>query len=185
MKVSEALIKRIVKQDRKAQLELYRSCFSILMSIAYRYKKNEEDAAALSNDAFFKVLTNIEKYNSNSPFEAWIRRIAINTAIDDYRKNKKREEMFEAEDNFDGLEEVTYNEVDDTIEAEELSSMLLELPKATRVVFNLFAVDGYSHKEITEELGIGLETSKWHMKEARKRLKILLIKREELNGVKK
>ena len=185
MKVSETLIKRIVKQDRKAQVELYRICFSVLMSIAFRYKKNEEDAAALANEAFFKVLTNIDKYNSNSPFEAWIRRIAINTAIDDYRKNKKREEMFEAEDNFDGFEEVTYNEVDDTIEAEELSNMLLELPKATRIVFNLFAVDGYSHKEITEELGIGLETSKWHMKEARKRLKILLIKREELNGVKK
>jgi len=155
------------------------------MSVAYRYKKNEEDASALSNEAFLKILTNIEKYNSNSPFESWIRRIAINTAIDDYRKNKKREEMFEAEDNFEGLEEVTYNEVDDTIEAEELNNMILALPKATRVVFNLFAVDGYSHKEITEELGIGLETSKWHMKEARKRLKILLIKREELNGVKK
>ena len=185
MKVSETLIKRLVKQDRKAQMELYRICFSTLMSVAYRYKKNEEDAAALSNDAFLKILTNIKKYNSKSPFEAWIRRIAINTAIDDYRKNKKREEMFETEDNFEGLKEVTYNEVDDTIEAEELNNMILALPKATRVVFNLFAVDGYSHKEITEELGIGLETSKWHMKEARKRLKALLIKREELNGVKK
>jgi RNA polymerase sigma factor (sigma-70 family) len=89
VKVSEALIKRIVKQDRKAQLELYRICFSTLMSVAFRYKKNEEDAAALANEAFLKILTNIAKYNSISPFEAWIRRIAINTAIDDYRKNKK------------------------------------------------------------------------------------------------
>ena len=134
------------------------------MSVAFRYKKNEEDAAALANEAFLKILTNIAKYNSISPFEACIRRIAINTAIDDYRKNKKREEMFEAE---------------------ELNNMLLELPKATRIVFNLFALDGYSHKEISEELGIRLETTKWHMKEARKRLKALLIKREELNGVKK
>lgn len=185
VKVSEALIKRLVKQDRKAQMELYRICFSLLMSVAYRYKKNEEDAAALSNDAFLKILTNIEKYNSNNPFEAWIRRIAINTAIDDYRKNKKREEMFEAADSFEGIEKVTYNEIDNQIETDELNDMLLELPKATRVVFNLFAIDGYSHKEITEELGIGLETSKWHMKEARKRLKAVLIKREELNGVKK
>lgn len=185
VKVSEALIKRLVKQDRKAQMELYRICFSLLMSVAYRYKKNEEDAAALSNDAFLKILTNIKKYNSNNPFEAWIRRIAINTAIDDYRKNKKREEMFEAADSFEGIEKVTYNEIDNQIETDELNDMLLELPKATRVVFNLFAIDGYSHKEITEELGIGLETSKWHMKEARKRLKAVLIKREELNGVKK
>ena len=93
--------------------------------------------------------------------------------------------MFEAEDNFERLEEVTYNAVDDTIESEELNNMILALPKATRVVFNLFALDGYSHKEITEELGIGLETSKWHMKEARKRLKSLLIKRQGLNEVKK
>jgi len=185
VEVSDVLIKRVEKQDRKAQMELYRICFSALMSVAFRYKKNEEDAAALSNDAFLKILTNIKKYNSNRPFAAWIRRIAINTAIDDYRKNKKREEMFEAEDNFEGLEEVTYNAVDDTIEAEELNSMILALPKATRVVFNLFALDGYSHKEITEELGIGLETSKWHMKEARKRLKSLLIKRQGLNEVKK
>ena len=185
MEVSDVLIKRVEEQDRKAQLELYRSCFSTLMSVANRYKKNEEDAAALANDAFLKILTNIKKYNSKSPFEAWIRRIAINTAIDDYRRNKKRKKMFEAEDNFERLEEVTYNAVDDTIESEELNNMILALPKATRVVFNLFAVDGYSHKEITEELGIGLETSKWHMKEARKRLKALLIKREELNGVKK
>ena len=101
MEVSDVLIKRVEKQDRKAQMELYRICFSALMSVAFRYKKNEEDAAALSNDAFLKILTNIKKYNSNRPFAAWIRRIAINTAIDDYRKNKKREEMFEAEDNFE------------------------------------------------------------------------------------
>jgi RNA polymerase sigma-70 factor (ECF subfamily) len=155
------------------------------MSVAYRYKKNEEDAAALSNDAFLKILTNIHKYNINSPFEAWIRRIAINTAIDDYRKNKKRIDMFETDYSFEGVDKVTYNEIDNEIETEELNDMLMELPKATRVVFNLFAIDGFSHKEITEELGIAVETSKWHMKEARKRLKALLIKREELNGVQK
>jgi len=185
VEVSDALIKRIVKQDRKAQMELYRNCFSTLMSVAFRYKKNEEDAAALSNDAFLKILTNIEKYNPKTPFEAWVRRIAINTAIDDYRKNRKREEMFETADNFDGLEEAIYNDIDSEIETEELNDMLLTLPKATRVVFNLFAIDGYSHKEITEELNIKLETSKWHMKEARKRLKALLIKRTEINGVEK
>ena len=93
---------------------------------------------------------------------------------------KKEKRCLRAEDNFEGLEEVTYNEVDDTIEAEELNNMILALPKATRVVFNLFAVDGYSHKEITEELGIGLETSKWHMKEARKRLKSVTNKKRRI-----
>ena len=91
--------------------------------------------------------------------------------------------MFETADSFEGLEEATYNEIDSQIEAEELNDMLLSLPKATRVVFNLFAIDGFSHKEITEKLNIKLETSKWHMKEARKRLKALLIKRTAINGV--
>lgn len=147
------------------------------MSVAYRYKKNEEDAAALANNAFLKILTNLEKYDRKKPFEAWIRRIAINEAIDDYRKNKKREEMFEVANDDEVVDGVTFNEIDNEIEAEELNNMLLELPPATRTVFNLFAIDGYSHKEIAEELGISLETSKWHMKEARKKLKIMLSQR--------
>ena len=177
MKVSKQLIERVINKDRKAQLELYRICFSTLMSVAFRYKKNEADAAALSNDAFLKILLNISKYNTETPFNAWVRRIAINNAIDNYRKNKKREETIETVENFDNIEGADHFELDNEIEYQELNKMLLSLPNATRVVFNLFAIDGYSHKEITEELNIKLETSKWHMKEARKRLKALLIKR--------
>jgi len=183
MKVSKQLIERVINKDRKAQLDLYRICFSTLMSVAFRYKKNEADAAALSNDAFLKILLNISKYNTETPINAWVRRVAINNAIDDYRKNKKREETIETVDNFDNIEEADYFELNNEIEYQELNKMLLSLPNATRVVFNLFAIDGYTHKEITEELNIKLETSKWHMKEARKRLKALLIKRTSVNEI--
>ena len=89
MELDSSFIKKLINQDRKAQLELYKKCFGILMSVAYRYKKNEEDAKSLSINSFLKVLTNIESYKPGIPFTAWIRRIAINTAIDDFRKNSK------------------------------------------------------------------------------------------------
>ena len=89
MELDNSFIKKLINQDRRAQLELYKKCFGILMSVAYRYKKNEEDAKSLSINSFLKVLTNIESYKPSVPFNAWIRRIAINTAIDDFRKNSK------------------------------------------------------------------------------------------------
>jgi RNA polymerase sigma-70 factor (ECF subfamily) len=149
------------------------------MSVTSRYKKNKEDAAFLANDSFLKILDNLSKYDKTIPFEAWARRIAINVVIDDYRKNKKRLEMFESIDEYDyNIEDVTLSEIDKEMEEEEVAICLLELPPATRTVFSLIAIDGFSHKDVSLELGISLETSKWHMKEARKRLRIILEQKE-------
>lgn len=145
------------------------------MSVASRYKNNKEDAAFLANDSFLKILDNLNKYDKKIPFEAWVRRITINVVIDDYRKNKKRIEMFESIDEYDhDIEDISFSEIDKEMEVEEVAKCLLELPPATRTVFSLIAIDGFSHKEISLELGISLETSKWHMKEARKRLRMIL-----------
>lgn len=173
MKISKQLLENVVAGDRKSQIELYRQCFSVLMSAAYRYYNNEEDAAAVVNTAFLKIITKLDTYNDKAPFIAWIRRIILNEIIDEFRKNKKRKDLIVSERE-DYPEESTHAEVDYDIEAEFLNDMLKELPKGTRTVFNLFAIDGYSHKEIAEELGITAETSKWHVKEARKKLKLLL-----------
>tara|TARA_B100000809_G_scaffold135519_1_gene133101 strand:- start:3665 stop:4213 length:549 start_codon:yes stop_codon:yes gene_type:complete len=177
--ISTQLIKKVEKQDRKAQIELYRLCFNDLMSIACRYNKNEDDSELLVNNCFLKIIDNLNKYNHSKPFQAWIRRIAINEVIDDYRKNKKRKELFIDTENIEQEEGESFNEIDHKIEAEELNDMLFELPKATRTVFSLIAIDGYSHKEVCEKLEISLETSKWHMKEARKRLKKMLIQKQQ------
>lgn len=178
MDIKSKLIQDVIKGKRKAQLELYRLCFSVLMSVCSRYKNNKEDAAFLANDAFLKILKNLNKYDEKNPFEAWIRRITINVVIDDYRKNKKRIGMFETVDEFDHTaSEIKYfNEIDKEMGEEEVYQCLLKLPLATRTVFSLFAIDGFSHKEISEKLEISLETSKWHMKEARKRLKVIVAK---------
>ena len=86
--------------------------------------------------------------------------------------------MFETVDEFDHTaSEIKYfNEIDKEMGEEEVCQCLLKLPLATRTVFSLFAIDGFSHKEISEKLEISLETSKWHMKEARKRLKVIVAK---------
>ena len=124
----------------------------------------------------------IEKYKYEIPFEAWIRRISINNAIDDFRKNLRRKDIIEYNDKIKFEKNYTINEYELEINAEELNDMLFLLPKATNVVFNLFAIDGFSHKEISEKLGITTNTSKWHVKEARKKLKTLLLKKQSLVG---
>ena len=177
MEIKEHLIKKVIKEDRKAQLELYRICFNTLMSVTNRYKNNEEDAVSLANNSFLKILTNLNKYDKKVPFEAWIRRITLNEVIDDFRKNKKRVEMFDSIDEYDSDKDISLNDIDRNMEEEVVNNYLLQLPPATRTVFCLFAIDDYSHKEICAELKISLETSKWHMKEARKRLKIVLSKK--------
>ena len=181
MELDNSFIKKLIQQDRRAQLELYKKSFGILMSVAYRYKNNEEDAKALSITSFLKVLTNIESYKPNIPFNAWIRRIAINTAIDDFRKNSKHN-LIEYSDEISSNQNYTLNEYDLEIKAEELNNMILNLPKATKLVFNLFAIDGYSHKEIAQQLNISANTSKWHVKEARKKLKEQILKKQVLIG---
>ena len=177
LELESQLIKEVIKGKRKAQLELYRLCFSMLMSVASRYKNNKEDAAFLANDAFLKILTHLKKYNTKTPFEAWARRIAINVVIDDYRKNKKRVETIAwTEELTHETQDFSMSEMDEKMEEEEVLQCLLQLPPATRTVFSLFAIDGFSHKEICKNLEISMETSKWHMKEARKRLKVIVAK---------
>jgi len=144
------------------------------MRVAIRYKKNEDDAAALVNDAFLKILINIENYSLDKPLEPWLKRIIINVTIDDFRKNKSYTEMIESVDTQEY--ENTYKS-DSLLDEEMIFEDMLDvinkiLPKATRVVFFLKKVDGYSHKEISDKLKITVETSKWHIKNAKKLLTI-------------
>lgn len=176
MKLEKTLLKRLKKHDKKAQLLFYRECFSVMMGAALRYKKNKEDASALVNEAFLKVLTNIDKYDRKKPLEAWLRRIVINCAIDEFRASKKNRELFgETAPEHENLESsASYNEAIESFEIEEIEQLLANLPKATYLVFNLYALDGYSHKEVSEQLGITVETSKWHVKQARKKLRNII-----------
>lgn len=179
MNIQEQLIKDCKRGDRKAQFQLYKSCFNVLMGVCMRYQKNEEDAKAILNQGFLKILNNLDKYQPEVPFIAWIRRIMINTIIDDFRKNRKVKELIEYQDfsengTFNSM--VDFNEADKRFDAENLELLIRELPPMSRKVFNLFAIDGYAHKEIALMLEISDGTSKWHLNFARKKLQSMMKK---------
>ncbi len=177
MKVSQQLIQDCIKGDRRAQFQLYKSCFNVLMGVCIRYKKDESEAASVLNMGFLKILNNLEKYNPSAPFEAWIRRIMINTVIDEFRKNRKVRELIEHTDfseNGHLSKAVDYNTADQMFDAQRLELFIKKLPPVSQKVFNLYAVDGYSHKEIGEMLGMSDGTSKWHLSSARKKLQEMI-----------
>lgn len=179
MILEKELKQRVIDCDRRAQLELYRLCFNLLMGVARRYKKNEEDKQTLVNNAFMKIISNLHKYEEKSNFQGWVKRIIMNEVIDDFRRSKNYKEIINQDYSIDNIQVEEHAQIDYKYSEQELLGMMDKLPKATKLVFNMFAIDGYSHKEICEQLGIGLETSKWHMKEARKSLKIMLLKQEQ------
>lgn len=177
MNIDKELIKACIAKKRKAQFQLYKLCYGILMSVCFRYENNKEDAEFLLNKAFYKILTKLESYSEQVPFEAWIRRIAINTAIDEYRKNQRSKlDFVEEPQQVSPLNQLDYNEADKKFDAEELLNLVKKLPPASQRVFNLYVIDGFNHKEIAEKLDMSEGTSKWHLSSARKKLKELMQK---------
>ncbi len=172
------LLQSCIKKDRKAQYQLYKRYYGLLMGVCIRYKTNEDEAKAALNLGFLKIFNNIHKYPVQAPFEAWARRIMINTVIDEFRKERKLKATIEYS-NFERVEEyddfVDLNTADLQFDAEELDAIIKKLPPTSQKVFNLFAIDGYSHKEIASLLDISINASKWHVSNARKTLKQLLI----------
>lgn len=172
MDIQPKLIALCIKQDRKAEYELYKLSYSYLMSICTRYSKDKDSASEALNMGFLKILKNLVNYKPEVPFKAWIRRIMINTLIDEYRKNKKeRERVTYVEEYYDNSDFSEVNEALSRINYNQILEEINKLPAATRKVFNLFAIDGYSHKEIGEMLDISEGTSKWHLNAARQKLK--------------
>jgi|TARA_B110000879_G_scaffold58940_1_gene82779 RNA polymerase sigma-70 factor (ECF subfamily) len=186
LEISNEILEGCIANKRKSQFLLYKQCYSILLSICLRYEKNKEDAEFLLNQGFMKIITKLSTFKGDRPFEAWIRRIMINTIIDDYRKNSKEKSIIQFKDiQNDGTENiwVEYNAADLEFEAEELLGFIDKLPTESKKVFVLFAIDGYSHKEIAEMLGISDGTSKWHVSFARKKLRELIAKSIELEAL--
>lgn len=177
MEINKDILDGCIANERKAQFLLYKQCYSQLLSICLRYEKNKEDAEYLLNQGFLKIVTKLSTFKGERPFEAWIRRIMINTIIDDYRKNSKEKSIIQFKDiQNDGTENqwVEYNAADLDFEAEELLGFINKLPTESKKVFVLYAVDGYTHKEIAEMLNISDGTSKWHVSFARKKLRELI-----------
>ncbi|MFT7157904.1 MAG: RNA polymerase sigma factor (sigma-70 family) [Parvicella sp.] len=171
MIITPDIIAQVNKGNQKVILKLYHHTFNVLMSTAVRYKVNEEDQMTIVNNSFIKIVNNIEKFRIGTAYFSWAKRIVTNEAIDDFRKNSKYKELFNTEVDLEWNDTEVLNDFEVEIEAEVLQKMLNQLPPATKIVFNLFAIDGLDAAEICDELKIGKETVKWHLKSARKNLR--------------
>jgi RNA polymerase sigma factor (sigma-70 family) len=170
------LIGGCIKQDRKCQKMLYKAFYGFSMGICLRYAGNRDEAAEVMNQGFFKVFTHIESYDISRPFKAWLGKIMMNVSIDFYRANLKMAYT----DDLDQAEHVTNGEmVDSNLHYNDLLAMVQRLPQAYRTVFNLFAIDGYSHEEIGAMLNINAGTSKSNLHKARQKLKQMILRADD------
>lgn len=154
------------KQNRKAQKMLYDRFASKFLGVCMRYAKDKHEAEDILQEGFLKIFERINQFNFNGSFEGWMRRIIVNTAITNYRRNLKHYNH----SNLDDIGE--YEHEVDTIDLEfsldEMLRVIQSLSPGYRIVFNLFAIEGYSHKEIAEMLNIDVATSKSQYSRARK-----------------
>ena len=175
MKIPQELLEACIKQERAAQNQLYKEVFSYLMNICMRYKNDYDTAGASLNAIYLKVLTNLEKFEQKDSFIGWMKRIAVNHLIDVYRKEKRHKQnlSYTDQDHWDSKQS-TFHEGEADLESQYLLKMIQKLPEASAQVFNLYAIDGYKHREIAELLSMSENTSKWHLREARIKLKAML-----------
>jgi len=167
----DEIIQGCRKKERASQERLYAHFYNYAMTIARRYGGSMETAQELVNDAFFKVFTKLDLYSGQLPFRQWFRRIVINTAIDRYRSSVHQVQTTELEAWHD-LEESSG--IEELLTYTQIVAMLDQLPPAYRAVFNLAVVDGFTHEEISQQLGISVGASKSNLSRARQHLKLLL-----------
>jgi RNA polymerase sigma factor (sigma-70 family) len=162
----DELIKQCANNDHKAQKEIYQLFAGKLFSICLKYSKNKQEAQDNFQDGFIVIFDKIGQFNFKGSFEGWLKRVMINTVLLKYRKKNVLNIVTE-----DIPDEVIVEVDDDEISLDFLLNLINELPDRYRLVFNLYALDGYAHKEISEMLQIAEGTSKSNLARARAILK--------------
>lgn len=173
------LIEACVRKERWAQQQLYEAYYGKMMGVCLRYSNNRDDALDILHEGFIKVFRHIAKYNPGTSLHSWIRRVMVNTAIDYYRKQKRR--RTESIDNAYGLSSSEPGAMS-TVSEQEILQAIQQLTPAYRSVFNLYVIEGYSHKEIADMLGISESTSRSNLVKARSKLKAILSAKQAYYG---
>ena len=164
------LIKGCLKNDRKSQRDLYQHFYSYGLSICLRYSDDRDEAVGLLNEAFMKTFLNLKKFDLSKPFTPWLRKILINTCINNFRKKKiKFTEELEQVENQHASEDILAG-----ISYREILELVRKLSPAYRAVFNLYVIEGYKHEEISEMLNISIGTSKSNLAKAKNNMRSIL-----------
>jgi RNA polymerase sigma-70 factor (ECF subfamily) len=186
--LSEAeLIAGCVVNDRRCQQQVFEHYYGRMFSVCMRYASSRDEAKDILQEGFLKFFEKISTYSHEGSFEGWMRRIITNLAIDFFRKSRKNMELFE--NNIDGTE--LENRGDDSsgddneliarFRPEDVLQAVQQLTPAYRAAFNLYVVDGFTHKEIGEKLGISEGTSKSNLAKAKMKLKEYLTRLQTVN----
>ena len=168
----DELVQGCIDGGRKYQKLLYERYYGSMMVVCMRYTNDREEARDVLHEAFIKVFRNLKKFSRGTNLGAWIRRIMVNTAIDHYRKSAKRPALVEINQ---AVHEVDVHDVVAEMGANEILGLVQRLSPAYRTVFNLYVIEGYSHKEIGKLLGISEGTSKSNLAKARAKLQKMIL----------
>lgn len=161
--------------DRASQEKLYRHYFQTMMLMCMKYIDDRQRASAIVNEGFLKVFTKIDQYQFRGSFEGWIRRIVFRCLSDNIRREANYLKFMV----FDEYDRPAQESVLSKLYEEDILSLIDQLPAASGDVFIQYAINGYSHKEIAEMKSISIGTSKWHLSEARKKMKDLILKTDK------
>jgi RNA polymerase sigma factor (sigma-70 family) len=172
----DELIKRCKANERKAQELLYKQFASKMMGVCLRYATDRMEAEDMLQNGFIKVFQKIEDYRGDGSFEGWIRRIMVHSSIEYYRKYHKMVQLVDFDDA--GIDTSVDALATSKLAANDLMALIRQLAPGYRIVFNLFAIEGYTHKEIAEMIGISEGASKSQLSRARSVLKEQVIKME-------
>lgn len=173
----EQIVQGCIQKNAIAQKHLYEKFARKMMGVCLRYADNHEEAEDVLQNGFVSVFQNIESFRGTGSLEGWVRKIMVNTALTNIRKNKKLKQNIE-------LESVEFmlpstNHINESFAAKDLLKIIQTLPTGFKTVFNLYAIEGYSHKEIGDMLGISEGTSKSQYSRAKAYLqKLIPIDRE-------
>ncbi len=176
MQIPKELIDECIAGNQQKINQLYKLLFSPLMKICYRYAACKDDAVIYLNNAFLRILKKLDIYNENFPFEAWAKKITVNSVLNDLKQDKSfRQRMESLEDYENSLKD---NHLDSftnqELTSQEIMDLLQKLPEPGKTILNLHVFEGFTHKEIAETLGISEENSRWHLHKVKNMLKLQL-----------
>lgn len=175
---TDDLLEGCKKGERKAQELLYKLLAPKMMGVCMRYAKDREEAEDTLQTGFVKVFQKVSEFRNDGSFEGWIRRIMVNTAIESYRKNQRMLNVIDIDDAPD-IQQSVFDM--NTLETRDLFRLIEQLSGGYRLVFNMYVIEGYSHKEIGEQLGITEGASKSQLSRAKAILREKIIKMEGIN----
>ncbi|MEI6313104.1 MAG: RNA polymerase sigma factor [Bacteroidota bacterium] len=175
------ILQGCVNGERLSQKKLYEKYYSKMMAVCMRYAHSRDEGATILNEGFYKVFTKISGFDiENGNVEAWIYRIMVNTSIDHYRQEVKQRNIKELDVNVHNHHEDSSNVISQ-LSAEDIIELIQKLPTAYRTVFNMYVMEGMSHKEIGETLQISEGTSKSNLFKAKAKMKELVEKKFSIN----